>query len=417
IIPPNDMRTVAARLGAASLLAGRIRRRGDSLEMEASVFDAATSETRPAATRRFSERSLLDVESRIAADVAGALFRSGIPGLRRVRGHTIDPESYRLTLEGLHELNADFAPVERGSGARPRAAGDLFNRAVEIDHTNAAAWAGLSSVWGSLAVADQIPFDEGYDRSSAAAMRAIDIDSTQGLAWANLGMMRAMKHQNLAAGIPLFRKAEAAEPSNAAIFRVKNALLRSAHRWDQARDAARIARQLDPLTSNYVDREAVTELCANRPEAALELYRSELALDRSDRLARSGLTRSLARLGRYDEALASWREGALAAGDSALATSLAVARGAQGYWRLKHEEGRHRLQLLKGRPGYISPVRFMQAYWAAGDVDAGFQALERAGLTDTRALYRLPCLPEADEIRNTPRFRAALARIQALPER
>lgn len=353
----------------------------------------------------------------LAADVAGALFRTGMPARQRTSTHVVNPESYRLTLEALHEFNASFLPSARGTGARARAAGDLFARAVDIDPLNAPAWTGVSTAWGQLAVADQIPFDEGYERASAAAMRALDMDSTQGMAWANLAMMRAMKLNSLAVGMELLKKAEAVDPSNAAIYRLKNALLRSAHLWDQAIDVARIARQLDPLTSGYLDREAFTELCAGRAERALALYRLELAMNNSDALARAGLTRSLALFGRYDEAIASWREEALASGDSLLSRSLAKAKGAEGYWGLKHEEGRQRLAALKLRTGYVSPVRFMQARWAAGDAAGGFHSLKAAATTDTKALYRLPCMVEADEFRNTPQFAAAVARVGPLPLR
>lgn len=406
-----DLHAIGREFGATILLDSRMTRIGDSLQVEVSVLDAATLEERTVTPRRFGTGGILDAESSIAAEVAGILFRTPIPVPSRTRAHAIDSASYRLTLQGLHQLNTNLMPVARGAGSTPYEAGELFARAVIIDPLNATAWAGLSSVWGSMAATDNVPFDEGYERSTAAALRAIAIDSMQGKAWANLAIMRAMKDRSLAAGMVYLARAEAAEPSDAGIFSIRNAMLLNAHRWDEARDAARMARRLDPLTSNYVDREAFTELCADRAELALRLYRSELEMNPADRLIRVGLTRALARLGRYDEAIASWREEALIAGDTSLASALEHAKGASDYWGLRHREGRKRVAALARQSGRVSLVRLMQARLAAGDAAGGFEALELAASTGTRALYRLPCMTDADEYVHTPRFVRAVTMV------
>jgi len=407
----SDIPAIGRQFGATTLLRSILRRAGDSLEVHASVIDAATSDERTLATSRFATNAIGDAESRLAAEIAGVLFREAVPRAR-TPAHVIDPESYRLTLEGIHKIHTGLMD------ASPRqAAIELLTRAVNLDPLNARAWAGLAFVWGSLAMTDDVPFDEGYDRASAAAARALAIDSTQGMAWASLAIMRAMQEKSLHAGMELVRKAEAVEPSNPEIFVIKNRMLLSAHRWDQARDAARVARRLDPLTPGHLDREAATEFCADRPQLALRLYQSELVMNASDRVARTGLTRALARLGRYEEAIASWRREALVAKDTLLARSLADARGAEGFWRVRHSEGRKRLAALEHQKEPVSPMRLMQARWASGDIDGGFRALEMAAATVTPFLYRLPCLREADELLHTPRFAAAAARVGGLPLR
>lgn len=408
----NDLRTIGREFGSTVLLKSRIRRAGDSLEVSAAVVDASTLEERTVAARRFPLTRIQDAESRLAADIAGAVFRTPLPAATSTADRRVDEESYRLMLEGWHRLQSNpNAPERLGQPERHGVARTFFSRAVEIDPLNARAWSGLSSVWGALAAVDDVPFDDGYERASAAAMKALSLDSLQGMAWANLAIMRALKYRDLSVGLPLLRKAQLVEPSNPGIFRIRSSLLRHAHLFDQARDADRVARSLDPLSSVFLDHEASTELCANRPSAALSLYESELAMNPTDRLALTGITRTLAMLGRYDEAIMWWRRNAVTIGDTALSRALATVKGREGYWRVRHAKGRQRLAALERRGGHDLPFRLMQAHFASGDADAGFIALDKALAVGTRALYRLPCMPDLDEFRDTPRYADAIARI------
>jgi tetratricopeptide (TPR) repeat protein len=380
------------------------------MQVEASVVDVGTREERVVATRAFSTARIRDVESLMAADIAGAVFRVPLPAMTVKAQRTIDPESYRLMLEARHVMLSNPRHEGGGNPSLPQII-SLFTSAIDHDPMNAAAWAGLSSVWASQALADRVPFDDGYDRATAAATRALAIDSTQGAAWANLGLLRALKYRDREAGLKLIRKAEAVEPSNPEIFLVKGVLYRYAQMYDEARDALRVARKLDPLSSYYPEREANTEFCVDRPEAALELFQKQLQMNPSDALARTGVTRALAMLGRYDEAIASWRLEAAAKKDERLASALASAKGAGGYWSVNHMLGKDRIAALKNSAGFVSPLRFMQAQFAAGNADEAFKALDELERTRVPAIYRLRCMPDVDEFRNTPRFTQAVARI------
>jgi hypothetical protein len=160
--------------------------------------------------------------------------------------------------------------------------------------------------------------------------------------------------------------------------------------------------------------EANAELCLDRPEAALALYRSQLDVNASDAISRVGLTRTLAFMGRYDEAIGSWREQARATGDTTLARALASARGGEGYWRVRHAQGRMRLDLLLKSKERRPPLRAVQASFAAGDTAAIRVAIDQALAVYTPGLFRLACMRDVDEFRHTPVLNEALARIGAL---
>jgi len=409
----RDVRGIGREFGSTILLRSSLLKAGDSLEARASVVDASTLEERTVAAVRFSTAGIRDAESRLAAAVSGEVFRVPIPTSPRNSGRPIDPESYRLALEGWHQLFVR-RPPDAGGEVQRQVAAALFTRAIDIDPQNARAWSGMSSVWASRVVTDLVSFDDGYPRAVAASHRALAIDSLEGTALANLAIMRAFEYKSLAAGAELIRKAEAAEPSNPEVFLIKSLIFRSAHLYDHARDAIRVARQLDPLSPYYAFNEPYVEFCAGRPEAALKLYRAQIEIDPSDALPRAGVTRSLAMLGRYDEAIESWRREATGARDTVLAGKLSTVKGREGYWGLRHALGRRRRDALDRRQGRVSPLSRARASFAAGDASRGFAELEVARAAGTPALYRLTCMAEFDEFRQTPQFSAALGRIGAL---
>ena len=406
----HDLKAIGRQLGSKILLKTTLAWRGDSFEVRAAVVDVETSGEKHIPPRRFTIAGLRTVESELAAAVAGEIFRVPMPAVPRVSERAINPESYRLMLEGWYQQM-----TIRNHAAAKR----LFEKAVAVDPSNSRAWAGLTAAWSFHAANEMVPFDEGYNRASAAGARALALDSLEGTAWASLGLLEAMRYRNLAIGLELIQKAKAAEPGNPDIFALENSLYRSAWRWDSARDAIRFVRQLDPLNSYYLDREAATELCAGLPHAALKLYEAELVLNPSDTIARAGQIRSFARMSRYDDAIVAWRILASDAGDTAIVRALGRARGDSGYWSVKRLDGRRKLEKLQqqGKRGWTSPQKLMQLRFESGDIDGGYRELELLAAEKDPTLFRLPCMLGVDVVRGTPRFEAIVARVGPMPLR
>jgi DNA-binding SARP family transcriptional activator/TolB-like protein len=402
----NDLALIGREFGLEAALQTRLIRAHDSLTVSSELLDLKTGQVRDVGRQAFTVGNLPDAGSRIAAAVAGALFRTPIPEMPRAPATPIDPESYRLTLAGWHELlgGSDLGRARK-----------LFSEATAKDPTNARAWAGMSSALSAIAVINwAAPIDQEYARAEAAATHALALDSLQGTAWANLGILRATSQRSVAAGETLIQRGIQVEPSNPELYMILSAMYTNAWEWDKARDAIRIARQLDPLTSFYAEREAFIELCANRPEEALRLYRIDLRLDPTDRGARHGAARALARLERFDEALTTLRESG-DGDDTAVVRMLGAAKGERGYRQVVELQGKRRLAaaLAVRTPGSGSPVELGLAYLAAGDADRGLTLLERALRDGQSRLGRLPCWEVSDQWRDLPRFRALLARVES----
>ncbi len=399
----GDYGAIRRQLGPTILLKTRLTNSGSLLELHVAVMDPESRDEQTIAPRRFAESEIRNIESEAAAAIAGEIFRTPLPAVPRGRDRKTDPESYRLMLEGWHQLMTvqNFAEARR-----------LFELATIKDATNARAWSGLSSAWAIDATNQRVEFEEAYRRSSAAAQRALALDSLDGTGLANLGMLQALRSRNLMAGEALIRKAIASDPGNPEVYVIASHLYRSAWQWDRSRDAIRFAQSLDPLNAVHLEREATIELCAGRPEVALGILNRELATDPSSIIALEAKVRTLARLGLYDDAIASWKMLASVTGDVALSADLAAARSDSGYWRARWLSGA-RVAARAQQPETL--LRKTRLHFETGKLDAGYKALDELLREKNLVLYRLPCLPWLDVIRGTPRFEATMAQVGPMP--
>lgn len=401
----HDYEEIGKRFRSTVLLRMDLAQAGsDSLEVRSAVVDLPSAKERELPPRRFTIGTLQELESRLVADVAGALFRTSVPQMPRAPTRAIDPESYRLTMEGWHLILGEGNPI---------AARKAFVEATR-DPLNARAWAGLSSVWSALVTTRDIPALAGAEQAEAAASKALALDSTQGSALINLAFLRALQYRSVATASSLMQQAVKVDAGNPEVFMVSAAIYRHAWDWDKALDAIRIARQLDPITRTFAMREAAIDMCAERHEAALAVYDELLALDRGFLQARMGRVRALAAMRRYGEAIAEWRSAIDTTKDAAFASVLARAsRDSAGYWTARHIEG--------AKPGTRvrenSTMLRAQRHFSVGDFTQGYPVLDTLTATRDFSLYRLPCQVAYDEVRHSPRFMAIVKKVGPLPAR
>ena len=136
-------------------------------------------------------------------------------------------------------------------------------------------------------------------------------------------------------------------------------------------------------------------------------------MDPSDTVAYHGMMRSQVLLGRYDEAIATWRLLAQRQRDARTDSMLARAKGASGYWSVRHAYSAPYLAQLEARAAkeWVSPLSLALARMAVGDTARALQELEHLDPASSPRLSLLPCLPGIDEVRNSPRMRAIIERV------
>jgi len=396
----SDLPRVGREFGATVALRTTLSAARDSMLLSAELVDIGTNTVRPLDRYTFLVADARDVSSRLAAAVAGKLFRAALPQAPHADPrHLVNSESFRLAIAGWYrKLNTSDAAAE-----------SLFRAAIDLDRTNARAWAGLSSVYSVAALTSNEEWNSAAKQAEEAGWRAMELDSLEGTPLANIAILRALKTHRLSDADSLLARAIALDPANPELYVIKATVYRHAWQWDKSRDALRFARELDPLAPGLVDRAAVLELCAGRPREALVLNRAALALDATSADRHRQAARIFARLEQWDDALAELRladpnQPPERSGDGSAQTA---------YWNYTERIGRAELarRERRVREGWVPPVMLGISRIYAGDLDIGMSLLENGVGSGIPSLYRLPCLPQVDRVRGTPRFKAILAAI------
>ncbi|MEO8201916.1 MAG: BTAD domain-containing putative transcriptional regulator, partial [Gemmatimonadota bacterium] len=173
-----DAREAGRRLGVASILEGSIQREGNEVRITARLTDTRTGYQ--VWSGKF-DRHLSDL-FRVEDEISQALAeRLKVPlGLapRPVTG-AVPLEAHDLYLRGLSLLALRGPALQQTIVA--------FERAIKIDSTFAAAWAGLAAAHELLPAYGLSPYGVELPRAEQAARRAIALDSMLGPAYAVLG--------------------------------------------------------------------------------------------------------------------------------------------------------------------------------------------------------------------------------------
>jgi serine/threonine-protein kinase len=336
--------------GAAALFAGAV------------VLAAVRLGSDRAAPRSTTAPSVDEIAQAVAAELARR--ERGDTVQRQPRNRTRSVPAYELYLRGT-----DPALLRSDSAARLGL--DYFRRAVTLDSTYAAAWAGLARM--------TLRTDREYNLSTqaaaeAATLKAVALDDSLAEAHATLGMIR-MRQYDLAGAESRYRRAIILEPGTAIYHEWLGKVYLWSGRAPEALMEAQRAIQLSPLS----------------PSANAELARAMLANGRCDEAQAqleniAGLTPPLARVpgiaaqcyaqkGMWPEAIAAIRPQA----ESGEASSL----GMLGYLLARSGNGEEASQvlsrLLDWKPAegeVLWPIALV--YIGLGDLEHAIPWLTRA---------------------------------------
>jgi TolB-like protein/DNA-binding SARP family transcriptional activator len=352
-----DVRRIADTLGVAYVIEGGLQKTGSQLRVQIRLRNARDS-TLWSDTYDRELRDVFAVEDDIAGSVVRELnVRIGsaavVPRRRRPTQNVAAAEVYRHA--------SDKVLIRSDSGVR--IAIKLYQQAIALDSTYAAAWAGLGSVYGLTATPLAADRERYHALAEAALQKAISLDDSLPGAHVTLGHFR-MGAGDLQSAEQEFARAVAIDPGFAGAHEAYVPLFLWMGRPADALAHGQRAVELDPLTA----------------ESHAELARALMGNDRCDEaLAELGKLRDMkqpplrvapmaaecyAREGRWSEAIAVLRPRA-ERGDTPLLALLGFMLGRSG----QREQAQDvRATLLKG--------------WQSGTVGAFWIAVVSAGLGD-----------------------------------
>jgi tetratricopeptide (TPR) repeat protein len=327
---------------------------------------------------------------------------SGAPDHGR---HSPDPAAYDLYRRGRHYWSQD-TPDEIRHGL------DYFRRALDVDPTYAAAYAGLADSYARLDDMSAVSQAEARPRAAAAARRALALDSTVAEAHAALGHI--LTHQwRWADAERELRLALALDPSSANARLWYSTYLMATGRAQEAVEEAWRARALDPLSVNVNWMAGANLGNLGRHEEALAAFTSALDLAPGHRGILYRIAVQHVEMGRYAEGIAEL-ERLGARGYVARARALSgESAAARAILRDLENEG-----LEAGAPPTEHERRRWEmalAYLALGDHDRALYWLEQEIATGSNMSLAVASSRRLDPLRSDPRFTPLLQRLGLVP--
>jgi serine/threonine-protein kinase len=276
---PEDLKTVGAQLGVASVLEGSVQRAGEQVHINLQLIDARNDTHLWAQSYDREIKDIFAVERDIAQSVADALKAQLMPAeaTRVAAAPTQNPAAYDLYLRGMAHFNKAYDQDVLTTAELPQAIA-LFEQALAADPKFALADA-------QLAYAHVYMYFTGADRSEArlaaaktAVDRALALQPDLGEAHLALGIYYYWGRREYAPALEQLRIAREALPNSADVVTITAAVARRQNRWDEAITGFRQATLLDPRSSIALDQLALAYANLRRYAEADRAFGQAVAL-------------------------------------------------------------------------------------------------------------------------------------------
>jgi TolB-like protein/Flp pilus assembly protein TadD len=401
-----DARTIGRELDVHAVLSGRIIEHGDALQISIELIDARDDTQVWGAQFTRPRADLIAFEDDIARQVAGRLqLRLAGDGHRASHQRADNPEAYQLYLRGRFYWNKRTEDgLKKGI--------DYFNQAIELDPTDAPAYAGLADCYAMLTEYASAPPVETYPKVKAAAKKALEIDDT--LAEAHTSLGAAYEYEwNWAEAEKEYRRAIEMNPNYATAHHWYAVFLGARLRHDEAIAEMRKALDLDPL-SLIINTSMGRELYgARRYDDAIAQLRRTLDMDANFAEAHFHLAMVYEAKRMYAEALAEFERATELFADPTMRIWEARVYGLAG----KTAEAIRLIKELseKEKTGYLAPYPIATVYAALGDNDKAMAYLEKTFNERSYYVVWLNVDPVFDRLRPDARFQDLLRRVGLAP--
>lgn len=406
----TDVAQIAKELKVDAVMSGRLVQRGDDLTISVQLIDSRTEKLIWAEQYDRKMSDLLATQREIATTITQKLQLklAGDDAKGITKRYTDSNEAYQLYLKGRYHL-AKRTKDDILKGI------EYFQQAIKIDSNFALAYARISDAYMSMPAYPYMAPKEAFPHAKAAALRAVEIDPTLAEGHTFLAMTLAISDWNWPEAELEFKRGIELDPNNAAAhFRYGQIYLADMGRVDEAIVKVKQALELEPLDLNMGANLAWLFLFARKNDLALEQARKVYEMEPTFPVGRWMLGETYALSGMYDESIAINEQTLKTDPTSQFAlrnVGFAYARSGR---RREAEEVVQKFKDLR-KTQYVLSYRFASLYAALGDKEEAFAELEKAFDEHDWQLQRIKVDPFMDPLRDDPRFKALLKRMN-LPE-
>jgi tetratricopeptide (TPR) repeat protein len=246
-----------------------------------------------------------------------------------------------------------------------------LKEALGRDPELALGWAELSRAFAREAAMGWAPVEEGFGRAREAVERAVSLDPDLPEGHAELGWIQMYYDWDFRGAEASFGRALELAPGSAPVLRGAGVLARNLGRLEEAIGLYRRALEQDPLSAPSYHNLGMALGAMDRFVEAKAAHREALELAPQGVGTRGNLSLTLLALGRGEEALA---EAGRESDQGFRLYALAIIHHGLGH----AAESDAALEELIEKCSEVSAFQIAEVYGARGEVDRGFEWLERA---------------------------------------
>ena len=396
----EDLHSVAQKLGVANVLEGSVRKEGNRARISVELIQADDGFQLWSETYDREINDIFAVQDEIARAVVDALQS------KLLKDDATLADSSRVTNSEAYQayLQARYF-IARGMDKEDLTKALSFaDQAVKLDPNYAPACAERARVLEAMARALVIDEADGFRRARASAEKSIALDPELAAGYLALALVQINQDWDWKGASASLEKARQLTPGSVNVLRIQGYLDRNTGRVDEAIALYRQAIALDPLNSDFhatlADQlyglgryeEAKTELTKaeelNSQHSSLHLIRSEILLME----------------GHPPEAVAEIEK---ETSDWQKLTGEALAYSAAG----RHQDSDMALRDLIAKHQNDCAYQIAEVYAYRGEVDQGFEWLDRAYRQRDLGVRELTNDPLMKSLLHDPRYAQLLRRM------
>jgi TolB-like protein/Flp pilus assembly protein TadD len=396
---PDDIPTIARKLGVANILEGSVRKSGTRLRVTTQLIRASSGEQAWSETYDRELKDVFAVQDEIAGAVVRQLQLKLAPAQDSAAHGTSNFEAYNQYL-----LGRQFGNRQTPDGYRR--AIEAYRQAIALDPRYTAAYSELVVV--EFFLADQIGDAAGFQRAQAAADKAVELGPEDAAAYAARGFIRENVAWDWAGAQADMEKSLALDPSDARVLSRYASLLATLGRLPEAIATARRAVALDPLSTTAWLWLMETQYPSRNFAASHEAIRRALEISPESSYALNDLAILQLLEGNAEASVATARKVEV---DVFRLCGIAMA----AHTRKDPKESQQALDDLVAKHAAEAADQIADVYAWRGETDKAFEWLDRAYAQHDNGLIQIKYDPLLDSVRADPRY-AALLRKMKLPE-
>jgi serine/threonine protein kinase/Tfp pilus assembly protein PilF len=402
-----DIREIGARLNVENVLEGSVRKAGSRIRITAQLINVADG------YHMWSERydremtDVFAIQDEICLAIVDMLRVRLAAGRSLIKRYTENIDAYNLYLKGRYHLQK-FTPEGMAKGK------EYYDQAIAADPNYALAWFGLANFYHEMGVYGYMPPRAAQAQCSQLARKALELDDMLAETHAMMAVLRVHEYDWKGAERE-FRRALELDPRSEEISNMYELFyLVPMRRLDETVAGSRKALELDPLSPFMQWRLGLRYYFARQWDHAIEQFQNALDLDPHYGAAYAYLGYIYMQIGKLAEGIRTFETAGQLFGRTPFALGFKGWVYAQTGQVGEAQKLLEELQEL-AQTAYVPPWSFAGIYFALGEIENGFEWLEKAVDEGDTFILFLPVDPLYDPLRSHPRYQALLRKINLEP--